>query len=396
MIKKFIKRFSIITAPMFILTLLSYLSVSRIPDKIYINEESKLTDVSLQSNSFLNKIKLNKNNLNIDFLGVIPIKSVAVHTVSNLELYPGGTSVGVKLSTNGVLVVGYSNVETTNGKEDSPGKSSGIELGDMILKVNGASIESSKDLINKVKSTNNEYLDIEILRGKSKLTKEVKLLKEGESYKLGLWVRDSTAGIGTLTFYHEDSNTFGALGHPITDADTNTVFSVKNGELFKSSILSVRKGQRGAPGELKGLFLNEKSSIGSINKNLSSGIYGKTSEALINPIFNQPMPVGYRNEIDEGPAQIITTIDESGPKLYNIEIVKLLPQDKPTPKSMIIKVTDEELLSRTGGIVQGMSGSPIIQNGKIIGAVTHVLINKPDYGYGIYIEWMLKDAEILP
>ena len=396
MIKKFIKRFSIITAPMFILTLLSYLSVSRIPDKIYINEESKLTDVSLQSNSFLNKIKLNKNNLNIDFLGVIPIKSVAVHTVSNLELYPGGTSVGVKLSTNGVLVVGYSNVETTNGKEDSPGKSSGIELGDMILKVNGVSIESSKDLINKVKSTNNEYLDIEILRGKSKLTKEVKLLKEGESYKLGLWVRDSTAGIGTLTFYHEDSNTFGALGHPITDADTNTVFSVKNGELFKSSILSVRKGQRGAPGELKGLFLNEKSSIGSINKNLSSGIYGKTSEALINPIFNQPMPVGYRNEIDEGPAQIITTIDESGPKLYNIEIVKLLPQDKPTPKSMIIKVTDEELLSRTGGIVQGMSGSPIIQNGKIIGAVTHVLINKPDYGYGIYIEWMLKDAEILP
>ena len=396
MIKKFIKRFSIITAPMFILTLLSYLSVSRIPDKIYINEESKLTDVSLQSNSFLNKIKLNKNNLNIDFLGVIPIKSVAVHTVSNLELYPGGTSVGVKLSTNGVLVVGYSNVETTNGKEDSPGKSSGIELGDMILKVNGASIESSKDIINQVKSTNNEYLDIEILRGKSKLTKEVKLLKEGESYKLGLWVRDSTAGIGTLTFYHEDSNTFGALGHPITDADTNTVFSVKNGELFKSSILSVRKGQRGAPGELKGLFLNEKSSIGSINKNLSSGIYGKTSEALINPIFNQPMPVGYRNEIDEGPAQIITTIDESGPKLYNIEIVKLLPQDKPTPKSMIIKVTDEELLSRTGGIVQGMSGSPIIQNGKIIGAVTHVLINKPDYGYGIYIEWMLKDAEILP
>ena len=336
------------------------------------------------------------DNLNIDFLGVIPIKSVAVHTVSNLELYPGGTSVGVKLSTNGVLVVGYSNVETTNGKEDSPGKSSGIELGDMILKVNGASIESSKDLINKVKSTNNEYLDIEILRGKSKLTKEVKLLKEGESYKLGLWVRDSTAGIGTLTFYHENSNTFGALGHPITDADTNTVFSVKNGELFKSSILSVRKGQRGAPGELTGLFLNEKSSIGSINKNLSSGIYGKTSEALINPIFNQPMAVGYRNEIDEGPAQIITTIDESGPKLYNIEIVKLLPQDKPTPKSMIIKVTDEELLSRTGGIVQGMSGSPIIQNGKIIGAVTHVLINKPDYGYGIYIEWMLKDAEILP
>ena len=147
---------------------------------------------------------------------------------------------------------------------------------------------------------------------------------------------------------------------------------------------------------MKGLFLNEKESIGSISRNMGSGIYGKTSEPLINPVFNEPMQVGYRNEINEGPAKIITTIGEDGPKLYDIEIVKLLPQDKPGAKSMIIKVTDEELLSRTGGIVQGMSGSPIIQNDKIIGAVTHVLINKPDYGYGIYIEWMLKDAEILP
>lgn len=396
MIKKFIKRFSIIAAPMFILTLISYLSISKIPDKIYINEESKLTDVSLHNNSFLNQIKLNNNKLNIDFLGVLPIKSVAVQTVSQLELYPGGTSVGVKLSTNGVLVVGYSNVETQDGTEDSPGKSSGIELGDMILKVNGTDIESSKDLIGKVKSNNDEYLNVEILRGKSKLTKEIKLLKEGEEYKLGLWVRDSTAGIGTLTFYHGESDTFGALGHPITDSDTNSVLSIKNGELLRSSILSVRKGQRGAPGELKGLFLNERVSIGSINKNLGSGIYGKTSEPLINPKFNEPIEVGYRNEINEGPAQIITTIGEEGPRLYDIEIVKTLPQDKPGPKSMIIKVTDEELLSRTGGIVQGMSGSPIIQNNKIIGAVTHVLINKPDYGYGIYIEWMLKDAEILP
>ncbi|MCD2500192.1 SpoIVB peptidase [Clostridium sp. NSJ-145] len=396
MIKKFIKRFSIIAAPMFILTLITYLSISRIPDKIYINEESKLTDLSLHDNSFLNKIKLNNDKLNIDFLGLFPIKSVAVQTVPNLEVYPGGTSVGVKLSTNGVLVVGYSNVETLNGTEDSPGKSSGIELGDMILKVNGTDIESSKDLISKVKSSNSDFINVEILRGKSKLTKEIKLLKEGEEYKLGLWVRDSTAGIGTLTFYHEDSDTFGALGHPITDSDTNTVFSIKNGELLRSSILSVRKGQRGAPGELKGLFLNEKESIGSISRNMGSGIYGKTSEPLINPVFNEPMQVGYRNEINEGPAKIITTIGEDGPKLYDIEIVKLLPQDKPGAKSMIIKVTDEELLSRTGGIVQGMSGSPIIQNDKIIGAVTHVLINKPDYGYGIYIEWMLKDAEILP
>ena len=395
MIKKFIKRFSIIAAPMFILALITYYNVMSVPDKIYLNEESKLTEVSLSKNNFLNKIKVSDNKLNIDFLGLIPIKSVPVQKISDLEVYPGGTSIGVRLSTEGVLVVGYSDVETTNGTEESPAKSCGIELGDMILKVNGATIENSKDLIAKIKSNNSESLEVELLRGNDKLTKEVKLLKENETYKLGLWVRDSTAGIGTLTFYHKDSETFGALGHPITDGDTNTIFSIKNGELLKSSILSIRKGQRGAPGELKGLFVNDKQSIGTISKNTGSGIYGKTFEPLINPIYTDPMPVGFRNEIEEGAAKIITTIGEDGPKEYDIEIVKLLPQDKPGPKSMIIKITDEELLSRTGGIVQGMSGSPIIQNGKIIGAVTHVLINKPDYGYGIYIEWMLKDAEIL-
>ena len=395
MIKKFIKRLSIITAPMFILTLITYYNIRTVPDKIYINDEAKIPDVSLYKNSFLSKLNLKDNKLNIDLLGVIPIKSVSVEKISDLEVYPGGTSVGVKLSTEGVLVVGYSDIETAAGSEESPAKISGIELGDMILKVNGVKVENSKDLITKVKSNNDEILQVELLRENSKITKQVKLLKEDETYKLGLWVRDSTAGIGTLTFYHKDSSTFGALGHPITDNDTNTIFSIKDGELLRSSILSIRKGQRGAPGELKGLFLNDKQSIGKISKNLITGIYGKTYEPLINPIYNTTMPVGFRNEIVQGPAQIITTVGEDGTQTYDIEIVKILPQDKPGPKSMVIKITDEELLKRTGGIVQGMSGSPIIQNGKIIGAVTHVLVNKPDYGYGIYIEWMLKDAEIL-
>ena len=210
-----------------------------------------------------------------------------------------------------------------------------------------------------------------------------------------MWVRDSTAGIGTLTFYHEDTNTFGALGHPITDGDTNTTFTIKDGDLLSASILSVRKGEKGVPGELRGLFVNEKKSIGQIESNSSSGIFGKTYQPLVNSIFNQPMSVGFRNEVVEGPAKIITTIDDNGPKEYDIEIIKLLQQDKSGPKSMIIRVTDEELLSKTGGIVQGMRGSPIIQNDKIVGAVTHVLINKPEIGYGIYIEWMLEEAGII-
>ena len=233
------------------------------------------------------------------------------------------------------------------------------------------------------------------MREGCKFNKDIELVKEGEGYKLGLWVRDSTAGIGTLTFYDEGTDTFGALGHPITDGDTNTTFTIKDGDLLSASILSVRKGEKGIPGELRGLFVNEKSSIGTIESNSSSGIFGNTNKPLVNPIFSEPMSVGFRNEVVEGPATIITTVDEEGPKEYDIEIVKLLQQDKCGPKSMIIRVTDEELLSKTGGIVQGMSGSPIIQNNKIVGAVTHVLINKPDIGYGIYIEWMLEEAGII-
>ena len=178
----------------------------------------------------------------------------------------------------------------------------------------------------------------------------------------------------------------GQVVHPITDGDTNVSFNTKSGTLLRSSVLSIKKGERGNPGEIKGLFINENESIGNIEKNTNSGIYGDASVELINPNFNKAMTVAYRDEIKEGHAQIITTVEDGGAKAYDIEILKLLPQDEPGSKSMIIKIVDPVLLEKTGGIVQGMSGSPIIQNGKIIGAVTHVLINKPDVGYGIYIE----------
>ncbi len=162
-----------------------------------------------------------------------------------------------------------------------------------------------------------------------------------------------------------------------------------------ASIISLRKGEKGSPGELKGIFTNEETPIGKIEKNTECGIFGVENKNKVNNNLNKKLPVGFRNEINLGKAKIITTIDDSGPKEYEIEIIKKLNQESPSPKSMIIKVTDQELLEKTGGIIQGMSGSPIIQNGKIIGAVTHVLINKPDVGYGIYIDWMLKDAGII-
>ena len=390
MIKKLIKNFSIITAPIFILVLIGVYNNSQ-ADELSIKNRMKDT-----TSYVMNDVQ---NADSIDcYTSLINSKELTTlhkEKRKDIEVYPGGISIGVKINNKGALVVGYSDISTYDGLSESPGKIAGIELGDIIEEVNGENIETCSDLISKVKSCRNDELTVKILRGNSEITKKVPLIKEDNEYKIGLWVRDSTAGIGTLTFYDKDSKTFGALGHPITDGDTNVSFNIKSGTLLRSSILSIKKGERGNPGEIKGLFINENESIGTIEKNTSSGIYGDGLTELINPNFNKAMTVAYRDEIKEGHAQIITTVEDDEAKAYDIEILKLLPQDEPGSKSMIIKIVDPVLLEKTGGIVQGMSGSPIIQNGKIIGAVTHVLINKPDVGYGIYIEWMLQDAGVI-
>ena len=391
MIKKLIKNFSIITAPIFILVLIGVYNNDSKDDNLYIQNQMQDT-----TSYVMNDLQ---NSDSIDCYTSL-INSKALTTLrkekrKDIEVYPGGISIGVKINNKGALVVGYSDISTHEGLSESPGKVAGIELGDIIEEVNGENIETCSDLISKVKTCRNDEMTVKILRGNSELTKKISLIKEDNEYKIGLWVRDSTAGIGTLTFYDKDSKTFGALGHPITDGDTNVSFNIKSGTLLRSSVLSIKKGERGNPGEIKGLFINENESIGNIEKNTNSGIYGDASVELINPNFNKAMTVAYRDEIKEGHAQIITTVEDGGAKAYDIEILKLLPQDEPGSKSMIIKIVDPVLLEKTGGIVQGMSGSHIIQNGEIIGAVTHVLINKPDVGYGIYIEWMLQDAGVI-
>lgn len=390
------RRYMCITiAPILILGLITIFSFSKIPERIYVNESIKVDSISLPRVELVNKLDYVKDSIEVRFLGLIPVKSIPVTRVNDLEVYPGGTSIGIKLSTEGVLVVGFSEIETENGTVESPAGNSGLKLGDLLISINNQKIESSKDLSKKLKAVDEPFVNIEYIRDNEKNSLSLELLKEEDDYKLGLWVRDSTSGIGTLTFYHNETNKFGALGHSITDGDTNKMFTIKDGELVSSSIINVKKGEKGNPGELRGIFTDKNSNIGRIEKNTHAGIFGESSEQLINPIFNKPIKVGFRNEIKEGPATILTTVDEEGPKEYEIEIVNLLPQDVSGPKSMVIKVTDEELLEKTGGIVQGMSGSPIIQDGKIVGAVTHVLINKPEVGYGIYIEWMLQDAGII-
>jgi stage IV sporulation protein B len=378
--------------------MVAFYNIENIPTTIFVREGNEL-----KSNYFI-KLKqssisgVSGKKLDISFLGIIPVKSVSVKAIDNrISVYPGGVPVGVKLNTKGALVVGLCDIESSSGKVSSPGAVSGIQIGDSIIKVNGQEINSSEDVSKEININGEKNAKIEILRKGSKMLKEitpVKSLKDN-SYKIGLWVRDSTAGVGTLTFYDKNSGMFAALGHPITDVDTGTVLSVNNGEIVKSSILSVRKGEKGNPGELKGIFVNEDNSLGKIYKNTQCGVFGKSNEKIINKKFNKPMEIALRNEIKTGPAKIITTLNGEESEMYDIVIEKLLPQEEPGPKSMIIKVTDPKLLEKTGGIVQGMSGSPIIQNNKIIGAVTHVLINKPDTGYGIYIEWMLKDSNTI-
>lgn len=315
---------------------------------------------------------------------------------SEIKLYPGGQPLGIKLNTKGALVIALSDIQTNNGLI-SPGAKAGIEIGDSILKINNEEINSSEDVATFVNRCNGEEILITIKREKNIMDVKLKPVKclDDDKYKIGLWVRDSTAGVGTLTFYDEKSKRFGALGHPITDVDTGNIMSISNGEIISSNIVSVRKGERGNPGELRGIFTDETSSLGNIEYNTECGIFGKGNDSLLNGVYNNPLPIASRDEIKIGKAQILTTIEGNEPRFYDIEIEKLLPQNESGSKSMVIKITDEEFLSKVGGIVQGMSGSPIIQDGKIIGAVTHVLINKPDTGYGIYIDWMLRDSDIL-
>lgn len=327
------------------------------------------------------------------FIGNLNTSTVSARP--QIQLYPGGQPIGVKLNTKGVLVVGISNIRGVDGKVYSPAGEAGIKPGDSILSMNGVEVNTCEAVQKIVDETKDKNIKITIKRKDSKSDKIIKGVKNSDNqYKIGLWVRDSTAGIGTLTFYDPNSKKFGALGHAITDMDTQDILSVKEGKIVPSIINSVKKGVKGEPGELRGTFIQNKKPFGDVYSNTNCGIFGKCSREIISNHNIKPISIAYRNEIKEGKAQILTTINGSEPKLYDIKIEGLVDQKEAGPKSMIIRITDKRLLKETGGIIQGMSGSPIIQNNKLIGAVTHVLVNKPQVGYGVYIEWMLKDAGI--
>ena len=213
--------------------------------------------------------------------------------------------------------------------------------------------------------------------------------------RMGAWVRDSTAGVGTLSFYDPETGVYAALGHAITDGDTGKVLPVGRGQILRAEVVAVQKGQRGAPGELKGSFLRDPQTLGDIRQNGPLGIYGLMDSAPASSLYPDGLPIGLRSGVHTGPATILSTVDGTGVQAFAVEITRVNAQSAPAPKSMVLRVTDPRLLDTTGGIVQGMSGSPIIQDGRIIGAVTHVFVSDPTQGYGLYIDWMLqKETEI--
>jgi len=242
-------------------------------------------------------------------------------------------------------------------------------------------------------------LPLTIVRGDATLHLTLQAKRDGQSgdFRIGAWVRDSTAGVGTLSFYGQleadGPVRYGALGHAITDADTRQMLTVGAGEIMTADIVDVRKGQSGNPGELKGSFLREDRVLGTIRTNHVFGIYGDMTAPPVHPLYPDGLPIGRRDAVHEGPASILCTVDHGGMKEYAVEIIEVTRQSVPAQRSMVVRVTDEELLQKTGGIVQGMSGSPILQDGRLIGAVTHVFVNDPTRGYGLYIEHMLGVAE---
>lgn len=329
--------------------------------------------------------KMQAKRVELKLLGIIPIKTVNIQEVDEPVLIPCGNPFGIKLLTDGVIVVEVGSFETASGIK-SPAADAGIKVGDIIKSINGKKIASNDDIADIVETSCGEKLTVDIVRDGSNiiLNTSPQICRSDGAYRIGLWVRDSSAGIGTITFYNPITGVFAGLGHPVCDVDTGKIMPLSSGEVVDVNVNGIKRGLSGIPGELIGGFTSN-AAIGTLEMNCENGLYGILSNFTVK---QEAMPLGMRQEIKTGEAYIYTTISGSDPQKYKIVIEKIDLQDSHNSRNMIIKVTDERLLDKTGGIVQGMSGSPIIQNGKIVGAVTHVFVNNPTKGYAIFADTM--------
>ncbi len=351
--------------------------------------------VSVASGKLSNSMGSEKLEVAYKLFGIFPLRSGEVEVMKPMKLMPGGQSIGVTLQTKGVMVVGQAPVVDKSGKKTFPAKDAGIEVGDILLKINNQEVRSDQDVSNAVHLAGEQKGSANILfkhqdQILEKIVKPIFCVETGR-YRMGLFVRDEAAGVGTLSFLDPESKQYGALGHVITDADTNQKIEIFNGKIMASSIYAIEKGKRGHPGEKIGSFVSNSSFMGSIEKNTMTGIFGKMNGVVVNPYFKEPISVGWESEVKVGPAKIYTVIQGEKIEEFNVNIDRVM-HNRTDSKNMIVRVTDPRLLDVTGGIIQGMSGSPIVQDGKIIGAVTHVFVNDSQRGYGVFIQNMLNET----
>jgi len=319
--------------------------------------------------------------------GIFPIKKVDITVFSETHLIPGGIPFGVRFYTEGVIVVGTSEIETEKGSAN-PAKNAGIKTSDIIVAIKGAPVSTADEIARLIEASKGETISFSLLRDNKPYTINLKpvLSNTEKKYKSGMWLRDSAAGIGTVTFINPVNNSFGGLGHGICDIDTGNLMPLRRGTVVNTDIDTVIKGKSEVPGELKGKF---KENAGTLFANTVNGVFGILTNTQVSPETSTPLPIGLRSDLKEGSATIFSTVDSQGVREFDIEIIKIYKNSNDS-KNFLIKITDPELIGITGGIVQGMSGSPVIQDGRIVGAITHVLVSDPSKGYGIFIDNMLN------
>lgn len=393
-----------------------YLVDSSIPSVIHVRAESEeslelripargeIVNVSRQGNSNIpngavtidlsRPLTLKTGNtddlqMQVKLFGILPFKQVGIRVIEDRELIPVGVPIGIYVKTEGVLVVGTGEFASQGAGKVSPAKNI-LKSGDYVIKLNGTEVTGKDDLIMRIENCGGEEQLLTIRRDAE--TYDVKIKPEKDrtgKYKIGVWVRDNAQGVGTMTYIDENGN-FGALGHGINDVDTSTLMEMNDGTLYQTEIISIRKGAAGQPGEMTGMIVySDDRILGDITSNSIRGIFGKCNQKALALGTEEALPIGLKQEIEKGPAQILCTVDGTT-RYYDIEITEIHLDHDNVNRGIELRVTDPELLSVTGGIVQGMSGAPIIQKGKFVGAVTHVLVQDSTRGYGIFIENMLE------
>lgn len=345
--------------------------------------------IDLSDTVTMNVDAMEKYLMEVKLFGILPFKQIDIQVIEEHELIPVGVPVGIYVKTDGILVIGVGEFTGQDGIQYSPSKYI-LKSGDYIQKLNGQTMTKKDEFIEAIATGDGSELTLTVERkGETMDLKVTPVKDQSGAFRIGAWVRDNAQGVGTMTYIDEEGN-FGALGHGINDVDTSTIMEMEDGTLYRTEIVSIKKGKAGAPGEMVGMIVySDEHILGDVKSNCEQGIFGSCNNKAYSLTDAEALPIGLKQEIVKGPAQILCTVNGK-PLYYDIQITGIHLDHDNVNRGLEIQITDPELLEITGGIIQGMSGAPIIQNGKFIGAVTHVLVQDSTKGYGIFIENMLE------